>query len=136
MRGMQNQYDPYMQVRSRMSQLKAIGHSVDKVELIIMGGTFPSMPIDYQEDFVKGCLDALIGSKSRSLREAKRLAETSKIRNVGITVETRPDWAKKKQVDHMLSMGVTRVELGVQNIYDEVYRHVTRAAVPRHAANA
>lgn len=126
MRGVQNQYDPYMQVKSRIEQLEAIGHVVDKTELIIMGGTFPSMPSSYQEGFVKGCLDALIGAETDSLEEAKRLAETSKISNVGITVETRPDWAKRKHVDNMLSMGVTRVELGVQNIYDDIYRHVKR----------
>ncbi|MCK4478039.1 tRNA uridine(34) 5-carboxymethylaminomethyl modification radical SAM/GNAT enzyme Elp3 [Candidatus Bathyarchaeota archaeon] len=126
MRGIQNQYDPYMQVRSRMIQLEAIGHVVDKVELIVMGGTFPSTPTNYQEGFVNGCLDALIETETRSLEEAKKLAETSRIRNVGITVETRPDWAKRKQVDHMLSMGVTRVELGVQNIYDDIYRLVKR----------
>ena len=126
MRGIQNQYDPYMQVRSRIKQLEAIGHVVDKVELIVMGGTFPSTPTAYQEGFVKGCLDALIGTETQNLEKAKKLAETSKIRNVGITVETRPDWAKIKQIDHMLSMGVTRVELGVQNIYDDIYSHVKR----------
>jgi elongator complex protein 3 len=126
MRGIQNQYNPVMQVKSRIKQLEAIGHVVDKVELIIMGGTFPSTPMDYQENFVKGCLDALIGSETQSLGKAKKLAETSKIRNVGITVETRPDWAKVRQVDHMLPMGVTRVEIGVQNVYDDVYHRVNR----------
>jgi len=48
------------------------------------------------------------------------------VRNVGITVETRPDWAKESHVDHMLSMAVTRVELGVQNIYDDIYELVDR----------
>jgi elongator complex protein 3 len=126
MRGIQNDYDPYMQVRSRIEQLRAIGHIVDKVELIIMGGTFPSVPIEYQEEFVKGCLNGVIETKTRSLEEAKMLAATSKIHNVGITVETRPDWARVEQINHMLSMGVTRVELGVQNIYDDIYRHVNR----------
>ncbi len=126
MRGIQNQYDPFMQVTGRIEQLKAIGHVVDKVELIVMGGTFPSTPVDYQESFVKGCLEALIDSRTKSLENAKKRAETSRIRNVGITVETRPDWAKREQVDHMLSMGVTRVELGVQNVYDDIYRRVKR----------
>lgn len=126
MRGIQNRYDPYMQVTSRIRQLKAIGHLVDKVELIVMGGTFPATPTDYQEGFVKGCLDAMIGNKTQSLEEAKRLAETSRMRNVGITVETRPDWARERQIDHMLSMGVTRVELGVQNVYDDIYVRVKR----------
>jgi elongator complex protein 3 len=126
MRGLQHGFDPYGQVKSRIEQLKAIGHSVDKIELIIMGGTFPATPLDYQCWFVKGCLDAITEKESNSLEEAKRNAETSRIRNVGITVETRPDWAKEGHVDQMLSMGVTRVELGVQNPSDDVYCLVGR----------
>ncbi|MEM3578936.1 MAG: tRNA uridine(34) 5-carboxymethylaminomethyl modification radical SAM/GNAT enzyme Elp3 [Candidatus Bathyarchaeia archaeon] len=126
MRGLQNAFDPYLQVKSRIEQLRAIGHKVDKVELIVMGGTFPATPDDYQTWFMKRCLDALNGADAASLEEAKRLAETSPIRNVGITVETRPDWAKERHVDKMLDMGVTRVELGVQNPDDEIYRLVGR----------
>ncbi len=126
MRGLQNRFDPYLQVTKRIEQLTAIGHKVDKIELIIMGGTFPATPIEYQEWFVQRCLDAITAKKSASLREAEKNAETSKIRNVGITVETRPDWAKESHVDQMLSMGVTRVELGVQNPNDEIYRLVGR----------
>ncbi|MDH5769983.1 MAG: tRNA uridine(34) 5-carboxymethylaminomethyl modification radical SAM/GNAT enzyme Elp3 [Candidatus Bathyarchaeota archaeon] len=126
MRGKQNRYEPYLQVSKRIEQLEAIGHKVDKVELIVMGGTFPATPLDYQESFIKGCLDAITGLKSSSLEEAKRNAETSRLRNVGITVETRPDWAGEREVDHMLSMGVTRVELGVQNVYDDLYELVDR----------
>ncbi|MBE0512865.1 tRNA uridine(34) 5-carboxymethylaminomethyl modification radical SAM/GNAT enzyme Elp3, partial [Candidatus Bathyarchaeota archaeon] len=126
MRGLQSGFDPHEQVRNRIEQLKAIGHMVDKVELVIMGGTFPGMPLDYQEHFVKECLDAVAEKKTRSLEETKKLAETSRTRNVGITVETRPDWAKEKHVDQMLSMGVTRVELGVQNVYDDIYELVER----------
>lgn len=126
MRGLQNSFDPYLQVKNRIQQLQAIGHVVDKVELIVMGGTFPSTPIEYQETFVKGCLDGITEQESSSLEQAKTNAETSRIRNVGITVETRPDWAKREHVDHMLHMGVTRVELGVQNIYDDIYALVNR----------
>ncbi|MCW4015295.1 MAG: tRNA uridine(34) 5-carboxymethylaminomethyl modification radical SAM/GNAT enzyme Elp3 [Candidatus Bathyarchaeota archaeon] len=126
LRGAQNEYNPYAQVRTRIEQLESIGHKVDKVELIIMGGTFPSTPVEYQEDFVKQCLDAITETRSKSLQDAKKVAETSRMRNVGITVETRPDWAKQEQVDRMLSMGVTRVEVGVQNIYDDIYKRVNR----------
>ncbi|MCW4023274.1 MAG: tRNA uridine(34) 5-carboxymethylaminomethyl modification radical SAM/GNAT enzyme Elp3 [Candidatus Bathyarchaeota archaeon] len=126
LRGSQNDYNPYNQVRNRIEQLENIGHKVDKVELIIMGGTFPSTPEEYQEDFVKQCIDAITKNKSSSLDEAKKFAETSKVRNVGITVETRPDWAKQEQVNQMLKMGVTRVEMGVQNIYDDIYEKVNR----------
>ncbi len=136
MRGLQSGFDPYEQVRNRIEQLKAIGHTVDKVELVIMGGTFPSMPLDYQEHFLKLCIDAIAEKKTRSLEEAKKLAETSRTRNVGITVETRPDWAKEKHVDHMLSMGVTRVELGVQNVYDDIYELVERGHTVQEVAEA
>ena len=126
MRGIQNRYNPYRQARSRINQLQSIGHLVDKVELVIMGGTFPATPQRYQTRFVQRCLDAVTQQKSKSLTEAKRQAETSRIHNVGITVETRPDWAKQPQVNHMLAMGVTRVELGVQNIHDDIYKLVNR----------
>ena len=126
MRGLQNNFDPYMQVKSRIEQLQAIGHNVDKIELIIMGGTFPATPHDYQTWFVQHCLDAITAKDSATLEEAKKNAEKSRIRNVGITVETRPDWAKETHVDAMLEMGVTRVELGVQNPDDRIYRQVGR----------
>jgi elongator complex protein 3 len=126
MRGLQNQFDPYLQVKTRIEQLKAIGHKVDKVELIIMGGTFPATPLDYQNWFIQRCLDAITEKNSASLEEAKKNTETSRIRNVGITVETRPDWAKETHVDNMLNMGVTRVEMGVQNPSDKIYRIVGR----------
>src|SRR4030066_1372374 len=126
MRGKQNEYDPYLQVKSRIEQLTAIGHTVDKAELIVMGGTFPATPIEYQTWFVQRCLDAVTDKNSANLQEAKVNAETSKIRNVGITVETRPDWAKERHINAMLEMGVTRIELGVQNPSNKIYRLVGR----------
>ena len=126
MRGLQNRFNPYLQVKSRIEQLRAIGHRVDKIELIVMGGTFPATPLDYQRWFIQRCLDAITDKESAGLEEAKKNAEISHVRNVGITVETRPDWAKETHVDAMLNMGVTRVELGVQNPNDEIYRLVGR----------
>jgi elongator complex protein 3 len=126
MRGSQNDFDPYNQVISRVTQLTQIGHKVDKIELILMGGTFPATPIEYQTWFIQRCLDAITGKTSASLEEAKTNAEVSQTRNVGITVETRPDWAKQPHIDGMLSMGVTRIELGVQNPDDQIYKMVGR----------
>lgn len=126
MRALESEYDPYLQVKDRLSQLHAMGHPVDKVELILVGGTFPFLPQIYQEDFVKRCLDAMNGTDSPSLNEAKALAESARVRNVGITVETRPDWSRKGHVDHMLGMGVTRVEIGVQTLYNDVYERIHR----------
>ena len=126
MRGAQNDYDPYRQVRARLAQLQAIGHTVDKSEIIIMGGTFPATPLPYQRFFIKGCLEGLIGGRTRDLTEAIRQAETSRVRNVGVTVESRPDCIDKAKTDTLLTMGVTRVELGVQNVYDDIYKSVNR----------
>jgi elongator complex protein 3 len=126
MRALESHYDPYLQVAGRLSQLRGMGHPVDKVELILVGGTFPFLPRSYQEEFVKQCLDALNGKTAESLDEAKTFSNTAQIKNVGITIETRPDWSRRGHVDHMLSMGVTRVEIGVQTLYDDVYEKIHR----------
>ncbi len=126
MRGIENQFDPYKQVMNRLNQYRAIGHIPSKVELIIMGGTFTATPKTYQEWFIKRCLDALNGRDSRSLEEAQLLNETAPIRNVGLTIETRPDYAKEKHVDMTLHLGATRLELGVQTVFDDIYELVRR----------
>ena len=126
MRSIHCNYDPYLQVQSRIKDLEAIGHKIDKIELIIMGGTFLSADLKYQEEFVKGALEGIIEQRVNSLEEAKKLAEKSKRRVIGITIETRPDYSKKKDIDQMLNYGTTRVELGIQTIYDEIYKIVKR----------
>lgn len=119
-------YDPYMQVKSRIDQLKEIGHKVDKVELIILGGNFTYLPLEYQRWFVKRCLDAINGTEASSLEEAKLIAEKAPIRNSGITAETRPDLLKAEQANNLLEMGFTRVELGVQTIFNDIYESINR----------
>ncbi|MEE8167505.1 MAG: radical SAM protein, partial [Candidatus Hydrothermarchaeales archaeon] len=124
-------YDPYTQVMDRLKQLDSIGHPIEKVELIVMGGTFLAQPIEYQEEFVRSCIVAMNAygdSKGRdaTLQEVQHLNEKAKIRNVGITFETRPDFAREEHVDRMLELGVTRVELGVQSLSDAVYDKVNR----------
>jgi elongator complex protein 3 len=126
MRSIHCNYDPYLQVQSRIRDLEAIGHEIDKIELIIMGGTFLSTDIQYQENFIKGALEGIIEQKVGTLEEAKKLAETSKRRLIGITIETRPDFCKENEIDRMLSYGTTRVEIGIQTIYDEIYKIVKR----------
>ncbi|MEM2740104.1 MAG: tRNA uridine(34) 5-carboxymethylaminomethyl modification radical SAM/GNAT enzyme Elp3 [Candidatus Bathyarchaeia archaeon] len=126
LRAIQYDYDPYKQVKARVEQLERVGHKVDKVELIILGGTFTALPKDYIEWFVKKCLDAFNSKSSSSLEEAKKLAEDASIKVSGIIVETRPDWCREKHVDLMLNLGVTRVEIGVQTIYDHIYSMVRR----------
>jgi len=124
-------YDPYLQVTHRLNQLRVIGHPIDKVELIIMGGTFPAQPEEYQEWFVKRCFDAMNSmdgsySSVNNLFDSQSYNEKASVRNVGVTVETRPDYSSMKDVDRMLRLGVTRVEIGVQSLSDEVYSKVDR----------
>ena len=126
MRAKQNNFDPYDQLSSRLAQLRAIGHRASKVEVVVQGGTFLARPIEYQQHFMKRCLDALNGSESVSLDEAKAKAWSSSVRNVGLTFETRPDWARAEHVDLMLSHGATRVEIGVQTLNDSVLQLVER----------
>ncbi|HWR27420.1 MAG TPA: tRNA uridine(34) 5-carboxymethylaminomethyl modification radical SAM/GNAT enzyme Elp3 [Candidatus Thermoplasmatota archaeon] len=126
MRASCNNFDPYLQVRSRVEQLHAIGHVTDKVDLIIMGGTFTARIPEYQQWFVKRCYDALNTQRSHSLDHAKKKNETAPSRCIGLTVETRPDWFRLQQVDSALDLGATRVELGVQTIDDRVLSQIKR----------
>ncbi|NOR85235.1 tRNA uridine(34) 5-carboxymethylaminomethyl modification radical SAM/GNAT enzyme Elp3 [archaeon] len=125
-RGAMFEYDPYNQVMDRIKQLTAIGHATEKIELIIMGGTFLSYATDYKVNFVKRLFDALNGVDSDTLENAKKLNETAEHRCVGLTIETRPDFCREKEIDEMLLFGATRVELGVQSLSDEVFKKVNR----------
>jgi elongator complex protein 3 len=120
------EFDPKSQVASKLEQEVLRGHNVSKVELVIVGGTFPFMPQDYQRNFAKECFEALNGQESVSLQEAQKLNEKSKIRCVGFTIETKPDYCKNAHIDLMLELGITRVEIGVQSLQKDVYRNINR----------
>jgi len=119
-------YDARQQVKLRLKILSDMGHPTDKVELIVMGGTFLSCPEDYQYEFIKGCYDALNNVESATLEEAKQLNEKAFHRCTGLCIETRPDWCGREQIKRMLEFGTTRVELGVQTLNDEIYNLVRR----------
>lgn len=119
-------YDPAKQVQGRLSILERMGHPTDKVELIVLGGTFLASPSQYQYEFIKSCFDALNGKASHTLEEAQRANEHAEHRSVGLCLETRPDWCGPEEVQRMLEFGVTRVELGVQTLDDRVYHLVRR----------
>lgn len=115
LRAIRNNYDPYLQVTNRLKQFHAIGHATDKCELIIMGGTFLAWQREHCTNFVKRCFDAFNGINSTSLDEAHRINETASNRCIGLTIETRGDYCSQQQIDYMLSLGTTRVEIGVQS---------------------
>lgn len=135
-RALQHNFDPYGQVKSRIEQLRAIGHTVDKVELIIFGGTLTAYPQDYLEWFVTQCLNAMSGANATMIDEAQAAAENAAIKNSDITLETRPDWCREQHVDLMLRLGATRVELGVQTLSDEIYWRVNRGHTLGDVADA
>ncbi len=122
----ENQYDPKAQITSKIDKLVAYGHDPAKLELVVVGGTFLFMPRDYRTEFVKSCYDALNGFDSETLEDAKAANEHAEIRNVGFTLETKPDYCKAEHVDDMLGYGVTRVEIGVQSLQERVYDIVNR----------
>lgn len=119
-------YDPYRQTENRLESLRLAGNPTDKIELIVMGGTFSSRPRKVQERFVQRCFDALNTRPSRDLKHAQRLNESATHRCTGLCYETRPDECTERKIRLMRELGVTRVEIGVQSIYDDVLEGVDR----------
>jgi len=178
MRGIRNKYDSYLQVMNRLEQYILLGVIPDKIELIIMGGTFPSVNKKYQEEFVKYAFKAMndfsklffkkgefnfskfkkffelpgdVGDKERiknihekllkikgkcGLGEEQKKNEKTKIRCVGLTIETRPDYATQKEAEQMLKLGCTRVELGMQSVYGDVLKFMKRGHNTEDTKNA
>jgi elongator complex protein 3 len=145
MRGLEHEFDPYAQVRSRIEQLKSVGHPTDKIELLILGGTWSSYRRDYQEWFIKRCFDAMNNSSfalsgatsasegaqskrmedvqrvdERELRIAHAINETTHHRNVGLVIETRPDEITPKELQWLRHLGVTKVQMGAQSLDDHI----------------
>ncbi len=167
MRAIRNKYDPYLQVMNRLEQYVLLNQNFDKVELIVMGGTFPSFDLRYQKNFVKNAFKAMndfskfytkgefdfvkfkeffelpvdVKDEARVRKVQKKLMklkgkcelgkemkrnEKSKVRCVALALETRPDYSRKKEINNMLNLGCTRVELGVQSVYDSVLKKIER----------
>lgn len=122
MRAVLTKFDPYKQVEARLNSLQFTGHPTDKIELIVLGGTWSYYPKKYQTWFIKRCFDACNRKIAKSLRKAQKLNEKSKNRIIGLTLETRPDYVTIKEIKRMRELGCTRVELGVQSIYDDVLK--------------
>ncbi|MGE5831714.1 MAG: tRNA uridine(34) 5-carboxymethylaminomethyl modification radical SAM/GNAT enzyme Elp3 [Methanomicrobiales archaeon] len=126
LRAREHGYDPYRQVRARLDQFRALGHHVDKAELIVMGGTITARPPEYQQWFVSECIRAMnesggvTGETGEPFERIAAANETSAVRCVAVTFETRPDYCREEHVKRMLSLGVTKVELGVQHVDDRI----------------
>jgi len=171
LRGLRNKWDAYMQVFNRLEQYVVTGHTFDKVEVIIMGGTFLSFSQEYKTEFIRDLWQAMndfstlfvvdgqldiekfkdffelpgdINNKEREARIQAKMQELKKsrkttveaekkyndeesfVKGIGLTIETKPDWGLLKEGNEMLEYGVTRVELGVQSVYEDVLERIHR----------
>jgi len=134
MRALEHNFDPFTQVQSRIAALETLGHPTDKIELLILGGTWSSYRRDYQEWFVRRCFEAmnetltpipspLQGEGRRgegNLPAAQTLNETGPHRNVGLVIETRPDEITPKELAWLRYLGVTKVQMGAQSLDDGI----------------
>ena len=135
-RALRLNYDPTAQFFYRLETLRQSGHPVEKIELIILGGTFSFYPRSYREDFIKACFEAANGRKAVSLEEAQRQNEKANQRLIGITIETRPDLIDDGEIKFLRLLGVTKVALGVQSVFDEVLARSNRGHKVEETARA
>jgi len=136
MRAERHAFDPYDQTASRIAALETIGHPADKIELLILGGTWSSYRRDYQEWFVKRCFDAMNGVESETLPEAQALNARAARRNVGLVVETRPDHVTPAELRWFRYLGVTKVQIGVQSLDDRILALNKRGETVEDVRNA
>ncbi|MBI5077490.1 tRNA uridine(34) 5-carboxymethylaminomethyl modification radical SAM/GNAT enzyme Elp3 [Candidatus Falkowbacteria bacterium] len=126
MRAVRTKFDPYKQVDCRLSALADNGHPTDKIELIVMGGTWSCLPKKYQRWFIKRCFDACNGKTASNLSEAQKRNEKAANRIIGLTLETRPDYVDEEEIQRWRALGATKVELGVQSLDDEILKQNKR----------
>lgn len=119
-------FDPVRQIQMRLEQLEITGHPTDKLELIVIGGTFSAYPEEYKRKFFLGIFGAVNGRTHETLVEAQKFNETAPRRVVGISVETRPDWVTEEEVKLIRELGVTKIQLGVQAFDEKVLRKIKR----------
>lgn len=120
MRAVHHQFDPFEQTAARMEALEAIGHPTDKIELLVLGGTWSCYSQEYQEWFIKRCLDAMNRFEAGTLEEAQDANEGAAHRNVGLVLETRPDCIDREEVRRLRWLGATKVQMGVQSLDDRI----------------
>jgi elongator complex protein 3 len=119
-RALDHEFDPYEQVAARIQALEAVGHPTDKIELLILGGTWSAYRRDYQSWFIQRCLEAMNEVESASLEEAQQINETAEHRNVGLVIETRPDHVDPAELAWLRRLGVTKVQMGAQSLDEAI----------------
>jgi ELP3 family radical SAM enzyme/protein acetyltransferase len=128
MRANQYGFDPCKQMWGRMESLYHIGHKIDKIECLVLGGTWSSYPILYREQFIRDTYYAANTFWNKEKRDKKSLKEEidinkdTRCRIIGLTLETRPDCINKLEIQRFRSYGCTRIQLGVQHIDNDVLK--------------
>ena len=118
-------FDPQKQLLARLKQLEATGHKPEKLQIIVIGGTFSAYPDNYKKEFLKAVFDAANGQVAPTMEKAQAANETAKYRIVGVSVETRPDWVTDQEIKLWRAYGVTKIQLGVQALDDKI-NHLTQ----------
>lgn len=133
LRGFRNGWDPIRQFYDRASALENNGHVVDKIEIIILGGTFSFYPKDYVEEFMTATFyaantyyDQAPLRPPQSLQQEITLNETTRCRIIGVTAETRPDFITVPELRRFRTLGITRVQLGIQHLDDDILEYINR----------
>lgn len=119
-------FNPYQQVAKRIKVLENNGHNVDKIELIVLGGTWSFYPKKYQHWFIQRCFEGANGRKSNSLAQCQKINEKAKHRIIGLSLETRPDYITTEELWHMRKLGCTHVQIGIQSLHQSVLDLVKR----------
>ena len=131
LRANRDEFDATLQIYDRADALTNCGHNVDKIEVLVLGGTWDCYPIKYQESFIRdiyysvNTLNKRFGGKNSLEREIK-IAETSEKRIIGLTLETRPDYINLRQIRRLRRFNVTRLQIGVQHIDDDILQEINR----------
>ena len=127
-RGLENEFDPYRQVASRLKALHDVGHPTEKIELLILGGSWSAYPKKYREWFLRRCFEAMNGENPLddqgdvSLYEVQARNVNAEKRNVGLVIETRPDLINAEELKLLRKQGVTKIQIGIQSMNDEVLK--------------
>ena len=127
-----NLFDPVRQITMRIQALKNNGHQVDKIEILVLGGTWSVYPSKYQADFIRDCFYAAntFGKekkrKPKTLEQEQTINETAKYKIIGLTLETRPDFISPTEIKKMRMFGVTRVQLGIQHTDNKILKYIKR----------
>jgi histone acetyltransferase (RNA polymerase elongator complex component) len=143
LRAEKNNFDCVLQIWDRMQSLYMTGHGFsEKIELIISGGTWTSYPVQYRKEF---CRDVYYAANTHwdnnkrgrlLLEEEKKINQTAFSRIVVMTVETRPDTINNEEIKLLRELGVTRIQLGIQHIDDEVLNKLNRKCSMNKTINA